>query len=113
METGCRGRGVPVLNKMIKIGLPELFKHRRCGNCVVFVVVLGLFWGKVGRAHYTWAILGKNERLECLKEVGCYSLISQMQQESSRRQLSDACPLSGKKCFSAYLFLISLTSSLY
>lgn len=41
METGCRGRGVPVLNKMIKIGLPELFKHRGCGNCMVFVVVLG------------------------------------------------------------------------
>lgn len=32
MQTQCIGRGVAVLNKMIKISLPELFNHKGGGN---------------------------------------------------------------------------------
>lgn len=92
MEIGSRDRVVPVLN-MIKIGL----------SCSNTELVGTPCFCEVARAHYIWAVLGKNERLECLKELGCYSLISQIQQESSRKQLSDAYPLGGKNGFSAYL----------
>lgn len=50
----------------------------------------------------------QSDRLECLKEVGSYSLISQMQQKRSRRKVSDASdasPLGGKNClFSLFDF---------
>lgn len=53
MKTRYRGRGVPVLNEMIRIDLTELFKHIRDGNCFFF------FFMKLCRAHYTWIVLGK------------------------------------------------------
>lgn len=36
MKTRYRGRGVPVLNEMIRIDLTELFKHIRDENCFFF-----------------------------------------------------------------------------
>lgn len=52
MKTRYRGRGVPVLNEMIRIDFTELFKHIRDGNCFFFFM-------KLCRAHYTWIVLGK------------------------------------------------------
>lgn len=63
------------------------------------------------RTHYTWAILGKIETLECLEEVGHRSLISPMQQKApggSRGML----PVRWQELLSSlFPLLTSLTSS--